>query len=148
MPKQAHEIKDFYVGDKVRFREGQLKGEKGIVAEVTEATLKVLLSNAQIATASPSDLTNYSLAARRAWEIMPKRAGRPQSTSVRKKMVSMRLDSGVWADLGRAVALGLIQSREQAINNWLRDIVCELFERGVERPAGVEASAPLDEQGG
>lgn len=67
------------------------------------------------------EITNYSLAARRAWQKMPKRAGRPQSPSPRKKMVSMRMDVDVWDRLGEAVELGILVSREEAVNTWLRE---------------------------
>jgi hypothetical protein len=36
-------------------------------------------------------------------------------------MVSLRVDVDVWKALGRAADLGLITSREQAVNEWLRE---------------------------
>ncbi len=73
------------------------------------------------------EITNYSLAACRAWQKMPKRAGRPQSPNPRKKMVSMRIDVDVWERLGEAVESGLIPNKEEAVNVWVRDQLEHLF---------------------
>ncbi len=59
---------------------------------------------------------------------MPKR-GRPRTST--KKMVSMRLDVEVWEELGKAKQAGKIRSREQFVNDVLREKVealCPLIE--------------------
>ncbi len=58
---------------------------------------------------------------------MPKRAGRPSLPVPRKKMVSIRIDVDVWNRLGEAVELGLIPSREEAVNAWLHQHLDTLF---------------------
>ena len=42
-------------------------------------------------------------------------------------MVSLRLDIDLWNELAKASELGLISSREQAVNEWLRQRVDQLF---------------------
>lgn len=121
------------VGDKIRLRFGPNAGERGLVEEVTESALLVHLISGDRVIAPREGITNYSLAARRAWDVMPKRAGRPSSAGPAKKMVSIRIDSQVWELLGQAVDLGLIPSREQAINVWLHQKADELLAQAVAR---------------
>ena len=89
--------------------------------------LEIQLDESNIVYVTLNDITNYSLAARRAWKAMPKRAGRPQLFSQRKKMVSIRLDVDVWDRLGEAVEQGLVPGKEQAVNTWLREQLNLLF---------------------
>jgi hypothetical protein len=113
-------------GDKVRIRTGPYAGRRGIVGDVQGNSVLLRLDEGEETLIRLDGITNYSLAARRAWEVMPKNAGRPASASSNKRMVSIRLDSQVWDLLGEAVNLGLIPSREQAINAWLRQRAEEL----------------------
>lgn len=113
-------------GDKVRVRTGAHNGHRGIVAEVQGDVVRLRLEVGEEILMPLDSITNFSLAARRAWEVMPKKAGRPVSTGGSKRMVSIRLDGQVWDLLGEAVNLGLIPSREQAINAWLRERADEL----------------------
>src|ERR1041385_354465 len=112
---------NYLSGDKVRVRSGQHAGERGVVQEEKGEYLVVHLGSGDDVELPPSQVTNYSLAARRAWQNMPKRTGRPKSNIQRKKMVSMRLDIDTWERLGIAVEMGMINSREEAVNTWLRD---------------------------
>ena len=108
------------IGDKVRLRSGPNKGERGVLHGEEGTLVKVELGSGQIVLTKPDEITNFSLAARKAWEKMPKRSGRPRSANQNKKMVSFRLDMDVWRMLGLAAEFDLIVSREQAINSWLR----------------------------
>jgi hypothetical protein len=117
----AQDLSGTQVGDKVRIRTGEQSGERGIVAEVSASILVLRLEDGSEVALSSSSVTNFSLAARRAWEVMPKRAGRPVSTEARKQMVSLRIEIDLWQRLGKAVETGLVASREQAINQWIRD---------------------------
>ncbi len=114
-------------GDKVRVRTGPHKGNRGILQGEENDLLRLRLASGEVLLAEPENLTNFSLAARRAWSVMPKRAGRPQSPQPRKKMVSMRLDADLWRQLGHAAEIGLIQSREHAVNSWIRERLEELL---------------------
>lgn len=113
---------DHRPGDKVRIRAGPHAGGRGKIHAVSSTEIEIELDEGTYSSVQPAEITNYSLAARKAWQVMPKRAGRPRlHESQRKKMVSVRIDRELWEQLGNAVDSGLIPSREAAINTWLRD---------------------------
>jgi len=115
-------------GDKVRVKVPQHKDVRGIVDDVAEGVLLVRLDTGGTFRVAPEGVTNYSAAARRAWQSMPMRAvGRPKSRGPRKKSVSLRIDADLWEMLGEAVGRGLIPSRERATNAWLREHVTDLL---------------------
>lgn len=115
-----HDLPAQQVGDKVRIKVGDHKGKRGLITTVAAETAEITMADGNAITANQTEITNYSLAARKAWQVMPKKTGRPKGQST-KKMVSIRLDVLVWQQLGRAVELGLIVSREEAVNQWLRE---------------------------
>ncbi len=129
MGEQLQEPLGFQPGDKIRVRSGPQMGARGIIQAEKEGRLEIQLDDGNTILIELEEITNYSLAARRAWQVMPKRAGRPQLPSPRKKMISMRIDVEVWDRLGEAVNLGLIPNREEMVNNWLRDHLDILFEK-------------------
>jgi uncharacterized protein (DUF4415 family) len=125
--ENQHDQEDNNIGDKVRIRSGPSAGARGVIRAVANGLVEVQLDANEMIRVAPEEVTNYSRAARRAWQVMPKRAGRPQLPTPRKKMVSVRLDVDVWDQLGKAVELGLIPGREQALNMWLREHLDILF---------------------
>ena len=127
MGEQKQDPSGFQPGDKVRIRSGSYVGAKGIIRAESDELLEIRLDEGGIVSVPAKEVTNYSLAARRAWQVMPKRAGRPQLATPRKKMVSIRIDVDVWNHLGEAVELGLIPNREEAVNTWLRERLDTLF---------------------
>src|SRR6266566_5506989 len=127
MGEQPQDPSGFRPGDKIRVRSGIYTGARGIIRAELNGLLEIELDDSKVLSVPAKEVTNYSLAARRAWQVMPKRAGRPQLATPRKKMVSMRLDIDVWDRLGEAVELGLIPSREEAINAWLGQQLDSLF---------------------
>lgn len=127
MGERLLEPDGFQPGDKIRVRVGPHTGARGIIQAELDGLLEVQLDGSNRINVPIKDVTNYSLAARRAWQVMPKRSGRPQLPAPRKKMVSIRLDIDVWDRLGEAVESGFIPSREQAINVWLRQQLDSLF---------------------
>jgi len=128
MGEQKQDPSGFQLGDKVRISSGSYVGARGVIRAESDGLLEIQLDEGGIVSVPAKEVTNYSLAARRAWQVMPKRAGRPQLATPRKKMVSIRIDVDVWNHLGEAVELGLIPNREEAVNIWLRqqlDMVLE-----------------------
>lgn len=124
----AHDPDGPRPGDKARIRCGDCAGERGIITSVGADRIKIEIHDGRLLEAASCDVTNYSLAARRAWQVMPKRAGRPSSSPTgRKKMVSLRLRIELWEQLGAAVASGLIPSREEAVNNWIEEKINEIL---------------------
>jgi hypothetical protein len=128
MGEQLQDPSGFQLGDKVRVRTGPHAGARGVIRAGLDGLLEIQLDESDIVSIPAKDVTNYSLAARRAWQVMPKRAGRPSLPVPRKKMVSLRIDVDVWNRLGEAVDLGLISNREHAVNTWLRDRLNLLFD--------------------
>jgi len=111
------------LGDKVRVKVRPHRGARGVVAEVADDAFVVRIDSGEMVSVVPGDVTNFSLAARRAWRAVPERAvGRPRSPeTARKRAVTIRVDAEVWDRLGTAMARGLIPSREQAVNAWVRE---------------------------
>ena len=110
------------VGDKVRLKVGGQAGERAVIAALRGQRIEVRLADGSAQSVEVSGMTNYSAAARLAWERMPKRAGRPPQAK-KKIRVSMRIDAAVWKDLGRLAAQGRIKSRENLVNTLLAEIV-------------------------
>jgi hypothetical protein len=110
------------VGDKVRIKSGLRTGSRGVLSALRGHRVTVTLTDGTRIAVSVLDLTNYSAAARLAWERMPKRAGRPPQAR-RKIRVRVRIDAAVWKELGRLAAQGRIKSRENLVNTLLADTV-------------------------
>jgi len=127
MEDQLHDKDNTHIGDKVRIRSGPHAKERGVVQAKVGEFIEIQLDSGPRIQAGPQEITNYSLAARRAWQVMPKHAGRHQLAVPRKKMVSLRLDIDVLDDLAEATELGLIPNKEQAVNTWLRQQLDLLF---------------------
>jgi hypothetical protein len=108
------------VGDKVRIKGGVHAGVRAVVGKVAHNLLITVINGSDALMVPPGDVTNYSLAARRAWAVMPKRSGRPKKAGSTKRMVSIRIDPNVWDGLAAMVRAGRIPSREGALNAWLR----------------------------
>lgn len=128
MDDQQQDKDETLIGDKVRIRSGPYAKKKGVVHTKAGELLEIHLDEGPLIHVEPSELTNYSLAARRAWQTMPKQSGRHQLAVPRKRMVSLRLDIDVLDDLDRATESGLIPNKEQAVNNWLRQQLDSLFQ--------------------
>jgi hypothetical protein len=76
---------------------------------------------------STEELTNYSLAARRAWRSMPDRkVGRPAGSRVSDRIsVIFRIDRTLWNQFLTAEEAGLIADRTTVINECLRDALAD-----------------------
>jgi len=116
-------------GDKVRLKHADHAGERGIVetiekgsfvvrVEGTGATLKVV----------PEDVTNLSLAARKAWQSLPtRRVGRPKGLKFCDRVsVTLRFDRDLWEEFQKKESLGLIEDRTATINQWIREKLAQL----------------------
>ncbi|HYT44075.1 MAG TPA: hypothetical protein VEP90_17175 [Methylomirabilota bacterium] len=127
MGGQLQNPADFQLGDKIRIRSGPHTGVRGTVRSQIDGQLEVQVGENDIINVPINNVTNYSLAARRAWKAMPKRSGRPQGNKPAKRMVSMRIDPDVWDMLQEAAQHGLIPNREKAVNDWLRERITQLL---------------------
>lgn len=120
-PRYADSM-DAEAGDKVRLKGKAHRHKRGVVENVRARSLVVRLDeNGERVQVSPSDLTNFSLAARKAWERMPdRRVGRPRgSTTTDRISVTLRIDRQLWERFKRAEAGGLVEDRSSVINAWI-----------------------------
>lgn len=108
--------------DKVRVKNPTQGPERGVIEAVKGKTLVVRLTDGTIINVAPRDITNFSLAARKAWKSKPnRRVGRPRGTSVSNRVsVTLRIDRDVWDNFKRAEAAGIISGRTELLNQWIR----------------------------
>ena len=110
-------------GDKVRIKTGSFVTRRGtLLRRESGKWLVALADSAETTIVDAGDLTNFSLAARRAWQSMPDRkVGRPLGTRVSDRIsVIFRVDRILWKEFIEAEASGLVQDRTTVINNCLR----------------------------
>ena len=113
-------------GDKVRIKKGGARGERGILVRAQRGEWVVSLTQRDETILLPAeDLTNYSLAARRAWHRMPHRkVGRPAGSKVSDRVsVIFRVDRMLWNEFLNAEQSGLVADRTYAMNECLRNIL-------------------------
>lgn len=119
------------IGDKVRLKSGARFGARGAVETTREDKLVVRLEeNDQKILIAPEEVTNLSLAARRAWVSMPdRRVGRPKGMKFCDRVsVTLRIDRDLWEQFRAQESNGLIKDRTASINKWLREKLDELEE--------------------
>jgi uncharacterized protein (DUF4415 family) len=119
---------DAELGDKVRCKSGDNAGKRGVVDRIEATTLQVRLDDSGGVVAVPSnEVTNFSLAARKAWQRMPhRRVGRPKgSTKTDRVSVTLRIDRQLWEKFKAAEASGQIQDRTSVINAWFAEKLSE-----------------------
>jgi hypothetical protein len=109
-------------GDKVRLKTGDHAGERALVVAVQHGTLVLDLGGRRVR-CPVSGVTNFSLAARKAWATMPKRAGRPRAPVPRTKMLSLRLPVDLLEQVDDAVGAGHAETRSEFIERALRAAV-------------------------
>ena len=108
------------VGDKVRVKASQARG---VVQKTRTNNLLVLLNDGASEWAKASEVTNFSLAARKAWESMPgRRVGRPKGTRKTDRVsVTLRIDRELWEQFQKLEREGLITDRTGAVNKWIAE---------------------------
>ena len=101
---------------------GCRKVDGGVVVRVTSRTILIEVDGKRFES-TPDDVTNLSLAARKAWESMPaRRVGRPKgSCHCDRVSVTLRIDRDLWEDFRRLEAVGAIQDRTAIINALIRE---------------------------
>jgi uncharacterized protein (DUF4415 family) len=117
------------VGDKVKLKSHHGAPVRGIVEEVHGDELLVRLDESGELVAVVSELvTNFSLAARKAWKNMPHRqVGRPKGTRHCDRIsVTLRIDRELWEQFKRDESEGRIKGRTATINCWLREMLDKL----------------------
>ncbi|OYP34504.1 hypothetical protein CGZ80_14625 [Rhodopirellula sp. MGV] len=112
-------------GDKIAVRATK---ERGIVISVHGDKLRISLSTGETLMVQESELTNFSAAARKAWQKMPKRrVGRPKGTATSDRVsVTLRISRDTWERFQAAESAGKIVDRTATVNEWIREKLDEI----------------------
>lgn len=113
-------------GDKVRVRKGPFLGKRGTLKHKESAGWVVSFEDGDSDRAiRMEDMTNFSLAARKAWNRMPNRkVGRPAGTKVSDRVsVIFRVDRALWEEFVTAEETGLVGDRTTIVNDCLRKLL-------------------------
>ncbi len=117
------------MGDKVRIKTGDHRGERGVIQVVEQEKLAVELDGSKaVVHILPGSVTNYSLAARKAWATEPNRGvGRRKGTRLTDRVsVTLRLDRELWERFVAKEDAGTIEDRTAIVNGWFREKLDEL----------------------
>jgi uncharacterized protein (DUF4415 family) len=117
------------VSDKVRLKDHNGVLVRGVVTAVHDGELLIRLdASGELVTVAPERVTNFSLAARKAWKNMPhRRVGRPKGARHCDRVsVTLRIDRELWEQFRQDELAGLIKDRTATINAWFRDMLDKL----------------------
>ncbi len=106
--------------DKIRIRAGNFADERAFVigADGPEFVKVRLAKDEKEVRVSAADIVNYSDAARRAWETMPKRrVGRPRTVTKQRLSVTLRLDEELWKRVQALESSGVINGRSEFLES-------------------------------
>jgi hypothetical protein len=120
-------------GDKVRLKVGTHVGGRGVVEAIDGEKLLVRLEESGSMTrVTPEQVTNFSLAARKAWVTGPDRAvGRKKGTKLCDRVsVTLRFDRELWERFLALEEEGVIDDRTGLINRWFREKLADLDSGG------------------
>lgn len=113
------------VGDKVLVKACK---QRGLIERIRGNSLIIALQAGGQVQTTESGITNYSLAARKAWDRMPdRRVGRPKGTTrTDRTSVTLRIDRELWEQFRLAESQGKITDRTATINKWIAEKLNEL----------------------
>ena len=120
---------DAEAGDKVRLKVGTHAGARGLLDAFEGEKLVVRLEESGVKVrVAPDQITNFSLAARKAWVTEPGRAvGRRKGTKLSDRVsVTLRLDRELWEHFLGLEKDGVIEDRTGLINELLREKLARL----------------------
>lgn len=121
------------VGDKVRLKAGPHAGARGELCAVDGDKLLVRLESSGLKIrVAGEQITNFSVAARKAWVTEPDRAvGRRKGTKLCDRVsVTLRLDRDLWELFQGLEEDGVIEDRTGLINGWFREKLARLDNGG------------------
>ncbi len=119
-------------GDKVRLKTGAHAGARGLLDAFDGDKVVVRLEESgRKVHVMPEHVTNFSLAARKAWVTEPDRAvGRRKGTKLSDRVsVTLRVDRELWELFLSLEAGGVIEDRTGLINEWFREKLAGLARR-------------------
>ncbi len=113
------------IGDKVKIKTGEYRGFRGVVELVNDrkGLFVQLEDSGQTIWLETPEVTNFSLAARKAWKTLPDRnVGRRKGVRLRDRVsVTLRFDRDLWERFTANESNGRIQDRTGTFNTWLRE---------------------------
>lgn len=114
------------MGDKIKVKrpEGDLLVCRGMITAIGRDVLTIRVDGTSVlANVAADNVTNFSLAARKAWQHMPKRnVGRPKGSRVSDRVsVTIRIDRRLWQLFRQAEADGVISDRTATLNSWIAE---------------------------
>jgi len=121
-------------GDKVGLKRGggKLTGARGVIelVEGNGALVVRIVDSNKLLRVRASGVTNFSLAARKAWRKMPdRRVGRPKGSKTCDRVsVTLRLDRDLWERFRLAEKQGRVPHRTSVVNDWIRVMLSQLLE--------------------
>src|SRR5688500_15740405 len=121
-------------GDRVKLKDSNHFGMRGTIKGVSRFHLLVELENAnEVLQLTDGEVTNFSLAARKAWKSMPhKRVGRPRGSRVcDRTSVTLRIDRDLWEEFRALESYMKIENRTEWINSLLREKLTELKQKNL-----------------
>ena len=121
MPPQA--------GDKVRIKAKGSTASRGVIMRIEGKKLVIQPEDSEeLVVLTEAEVTNFSFAARKAWESSPDRAvGRKKKTTPSDRVsVTLRIDRELWEAFQEREAAGEIDDRTATINEWFREKLAEL----------------------
>ena len=119
-------------GDKVRLKAGKHAGARGLLDAFDGDKVVVRLEGSERKVRVTLDqVTNFSLAARKAWVTDPDRAvGRRKGTKLSDRLsVTVRLDRELWELFLSLEEDRVIENRTGLINEWFREKLAGLARR-------------------
>lgn len=111
-------------GDKVRVKVGDHSGKRGVIEAIEGGKVVVRLTDsARTLRLLAEQVTNFSLAARKAWITEPDRGvGRRKGTKRRDRVtITFRIDRELWERFTELIEGGLIADRNTLVNAWFRE---------------------------
>ncbi|ADB15967.1 hypothetical protein Psta_1289 [Pirellula staleyi DSM 6068] len=113
------------IGDKVRVKATK---ERGVVESLDGRKIQVRLETGLLTPVTELEITNYSMAARKAWKSMPnRRVGRPNGTTTTDRVsVTLRIDRKLWEAFKSAEERGAVADRTATINKWISEKLRQL----------------------
>ncbi len=119
-------------GDKVRLKFGIYVGARGIIEALNGSVMVVRLDDGgSVVRVHPQDVTNFSLAARKAWVTGPDRAvGRKKGAKLKDRVtVTFRIDRELWEEFMIQMEAGRFTDRNAVVNEWFREMLAKVKRR-------------------
>ena len=116
-------------GDKVRIKSREGASSRGVVLRVDGKSLVIQTEQSkEPLILNEVEVTNFSMAARKAWVSSPNRAvGRKKGARISDRVsVTLRIDREVWVAFQESEETGVIKDRTATINAWFRDKLAEI----------------------